>query len=283
MFASELTKQTRLPHDQLLAVQLVSGFSEPTIEEIQRQRLLTVPRVRKKNPPTHLIVARNGDVMRGRLLQMNDQILKVESRLETIEIQRDIVNQILWLDTAASVEGDAASDSATGSLTMQAMMRGDNRMSLTPHRVKNGMLEGENLLLGHVQISLTQVDELLIGSVVKSELEKLPYGNWKLSDAPEPILLDDAGNGITPGAISPLVGTDAPDFALDTLSGDRFTLSDHMGKVVVLDFWATWCGPCLQAMPMIEETVSAFDGEEVLLIAVNLQETPIRFEKHSAG
>ena len=46
----------------------------------------------------------------------------------------------------------------------------------------------------------------------------------------------------------------------------------------MLDFWATWCGPCLQAMPVIDEVVSQFDQDAVMLVAVNQQETaePIR-------
>jgi thiol-disulfide isomerase/thioredoxin len=45
------------------------------------------------------------------------------------------------------------------------------------------------------------------------------------------------------------------------------------GKVVVLDFWATWCGPCVQALPKIRETVAKYSNDEVVLLAVNQEET----------
>ena len=57
------------------------------------------------------------------------------------------------------------------------------------------------------------------------------------------------------------------------LDGEEFTIAKYRGKVLVLDFWATWCGPCIQAMPVIENTVQGFDPDSVQLVAVNLQET----------
>jgi thiol-disulfide isomerase/thioredoxin len=42
----------------------------------------------------------------------------------------------------------------------------------------------------------------------------------------------------------------APDFSALLLTGETFTLSEHRGMVVVLNFWATWCGPCVEKMPL---------------------------------
>lgn len=69
-----------------------------------------------------------------------------------------------------------------------------------------------------------------------------------------------------------LIGTDAADFELDLLDGAKFKLSDHMGKVVVLDFWATWCGPCVQALPVLMKVSGEYADKGVKLIAVNQQE-----------
>ncbi|KUP32773.1 redoxin domain-containing protein [Bacillus halotolerans] len=62
-------------------------------------------------------------------------------------------------------------------------------------------------------------------------------------------------------------GQQAPDFNLKTLSGERASLSDVKGKKVLLNFWATWCKPCRQEMPAMEELQK--EHSDVAVIAVN--------------
>jgi len=72
-----------------------------------------------------------------------------------------------------------------------------------------------------------------------------------------------------------LVGKEAPPFELDLLGGNTVKLSQHKNKdVVILDFWATWCGPCRQAMPIIAKVADAYSRKDVVLYAVNVEETP---------
>lgn len=56
------------------------------------------------------------------------------------------------------------------------------------------------------------------------------------------------------------------------LDGTTFRLSDHQDKIVVLDFWATWCGPCVMLPDYIAAT-SKFEESKVIFVAVNLQES----------
>ncbi len=65
----------------------------------------------------------------------------------------------------------------------------------------------------------------------------------------------------------------AKDFELTTLKGDKIKLSDLRGKIVVLDFWATWCGPCREALPHMQELVKKYDESEVIFLFVNTMET----------
>lgn len=68
-----------------------------------------------------------------------------------------------------------------------------------------------------------------------------------------------------------LEGDMAPDFTADLADGSTFTLSEQSGKVVLLNFWATWCGPCVGEMPAFEKLWKEY-GDEVAVLAVNCLE-----------
>ena len=67
------------------------------------------------------------------------------------------------------------------------------------------------------------------------------------------------------------IGRPAPEFKLPDLSGNAVSLTQYQGKIVLVDFWATWCGPCRLSMPLLEDLQKEYPNELVLL-AVNLQE-----------
>jgi peroxiredoxin len=62
----------------------------------------------------------------------------------------------------------------------------------------------------------------------------------------------------------------APAFAVTTIDGKRVSLDDLQGKVVLLDFWATWCGPCREALPHIREVAKKFQGQPLVILSVSL-------------
>ena len=64
----------------------------------------------------------------------------------------------------------------------------------------------------------------------------------------------------------------APDFEISDFDGSRHTLSDFRGQVVYVNFWATWCGPCLIEMPDIAALQEEF-GDDLAIITVNRRET----------
>jgi peroxiredoxin len=69
-----------------------------------------------------------------------------------------------------------------------------------------------------------------------------------------------------------LVGHAAPDFTLTDMQGQKVTLSQFRGKVVVLNFWATWCPPCREEMPSMERLHRDLESKGLVMLAVNVEE-----------
>ncbi|HYL87106.1 MAG TPA: TlpA disulfide reductase family protein [Candidatus Angelobacter sp.] len=62
----------------------------------------------------------------------------------------------------------------------------------------------------------------------------------------------------------------APPFAITAANGEHLSMDDLQGKVVLLDFWATWCAPCREALPHIREIAKKFQGEPLVILSISL-------------
>jgi len=69
-----------------------------------------------------------------------------------------------------------------------------------------------------------------------------------------------------------LEGQVAPDFALKSSTGENLRLSEYRGDVVMINFWATWCGPCRQEMPLLDELYSRYNRVGFNLLGVNIDD-----------
>lgn len=83
-----------------------------------------------------------------------------------------------------------------------------------------------------------------------------------LAGAPRPVL-----------AAEPSIrGKPAADFALKAVSGQNVRLSEHLGEVVLLNFWATWCGPCRLQMPRLEQLHATYGSAGLVLLGMNVDD-----------
>lgn len=275
-----LFEATHVPHEETKAVDLGATRGPPGLDKIKRERLLTRPRIHTNAPPTHLICAKNGDFLRGRVLKMDDRRLTVEVRLETRELPRGHVTHIIWLHADELSDQMLAATPADSSKTtrVQTVRAGGNRLTFLAEELNGMTLSGRSGLLGACRVDLQQVDQILFGKFIAQAAPQLVYHCWKLHHATEPrfvqIRKGDDATGRPTGTESPLVGQPAPEFELDLLDGQRFRLADHKGRVVVVDFWATWCGPCRQTMPLVDGVVREFAEQSIEVVAINLQEQP---------
>ena len=73
-------------------------------------------------------------------------------------------------------------------------------------------------------------------------------------------------------AVAALNGQQAPDFVLKSFDGENLRLSEFRGEVVMLNFWATWCGPCRQELPLLDELYAHYNKVGFTLLGVNIDE-----------
>jgi cytochrome c biogenesis protein CcmG/thiol:disulfide interchange protein DsbE len=77
---------------------------------------------------------------------------------------------------------------------------------------------------------------------------------------------------------SPSVGAPAPDFHVTTFDGRKLSLADFKGQVVVLNFWATWCGPCKRELPLLEDYQRRQHSAGLVILAVATEDSLTPFQ-----
>ena len=183
-------------------------------------------------------------------------------------------------ETAASSDSSesAASSSTNASVeqtnhqTVQVLMHGNRRMTSTLKSWSESHLVGDSTALGECQIPFEQIYELRFGFYATKAVD-VPFADWVVKLAPAPKLETGAdgevGSELIFGSSSPLIGTTPQAVTLMMLDETKISLEEMRGKIIVLDFWATWCAPCVKAIPDLTSAVDQFTEDEVLFVAVN--------------
>ena len=104
------------------------------------------------------------------------------------------------------------------------------------------------------------------------------YGSRSQAKLAQKILEQDKANrkgelpkppGVS-SSMSDWVGAPAPDFQVTDLKGEELSLEKYRGQVVLLDFWATWCGPCIAEMPKVKKTYGKYKDQKFQIIGISL-------------
>lgn len=284
-FKSSQTTTTFSEHERVQHVWLNEQLSGPDYSKKDMERLKTVPRAQKNDPPTHLLVAVNGDFLRGRLVKFDGKILTVEVRLEILQVPAERVAKIVWLhdrdwEEEENTEADEQPSEELEPFRVHAINSADKGLTFKPRDLDGGNLAGESDLLGGCSIHVDQINQILFGRNIGDRVREYNNDPWTLSLAQYPriYLEDDSQGDGNIGTQSSMVGNAAQDFGLKDLQGESWRLSKQKGKVIVLDFWASWCGPCMSTMPLVEEAVAELKSDQLQLVAVNIQEAKGRVE-----
>jgi thiol-disulfide isomerase/thioredoxin len=117
-------------------------------------------------------------------------------------------------------------------------------------------------------------------------LGKIPANQNFQFDAPSNFVeVDKLEAGMSRARTLEMIGKPAPNFKANTLDGVSTSLSDFRGKLVLLDFWATWCAPCRDQMPKIAKLYDQTREQGLVLLGINDDESiekPIEYMKQHA-
>ena len=222
----------------------------------KKDRLLTRRLGARPKTVTHAIRAFNGDTLRGSLVAVENENVLFKSRLDTITIPLEKVAEIIALREKSPPDDERFS----------LELHGGGSVVMSPVQVTESLLIGESPQVGRLAVPWQLVSQLNVGDGYERSVSNLV--SWTLRAPPA---LPSATPPDDEPAVSPLVGKPAPDLELVMLDGTTSRLSDLEGKTVILDFWATWCVPCVAALPQAMELATE-RADDCLLIAVNQQE-----------
>jgi len=228
-----------------------------------RERVLTRNRGTPAAHLTHVLRAFSGDLLRGRWVGLDEENVHFRLRARTIQVPRARVAEIIALD-------DEKEESAPNPARFRVELAGRRSVTLTSLRAEGQQIIGESRSLGEIRLPTNAIVQLSAGPQVDTPSA---FDLWTLRDpVPLPVAACAPGGDATTAPASPLVGKAAPSFRLTDLTGNTTTLAAHKGKVVIVDFWATWCGPCIAALPSLMRVAATYHDSGVVLLAINQQE-----------
>ncbi len=173
--------------------------TQPEKLDVNLERALTVPRFNRDNPPHHILIAKNGDVKRGKLLSFNGKTIQFESRLQKITLPIERVARVV--DISVDAHDEPAEETGNGE-NADVLQKPDSQQLTTPTseirfalihnpilifeplEVKGERLLGRSKIYGEVSVPINSIQYIHFGDKAKSF--KSVFENWVVQHATEP-------------------------------------------------------------------------------------------------
>ncbi len=154
----------------------------------RRVRVLSLPRQLWKRPPTHVLVARSGDLVRGRLLEMSKSHVRFDTGANELRFPVEKLIAIIWLHPKLDGVSGVGKESTTrdawrDQFPIQLVFDGDQQLSVRPTSIADGLIRGRSLFGEFTKIDLADVRSIRVGS---SPERRHRYSDWILAPMPEP-------------------------------------------------------------------------------------------------
>jgi len=156
-----------------------------TINDVKLERALTVPRFNRDNPPSHVLVAKTGDLMRGSLLGISRQIVQFESKLRTLVIP---INRLIRVVDVSKPEEDTeelAAIAASPKGTVRANLSDGSILVFEALKSMAGKLLGHSPIYGEMAIPIGSIQHLTFGEFEKEGFDPL-FEEWVVQPSKEP-------------------------------------------------------------------------------------------------
>jgi thiol-disulfide isomerase/thioredoxin len=231
---------------------------------------------------------------RNRYLLVDEPAGKVDLTALGDDIADVLRNQNLSL--ALALSGDAATELSQAASTILRVE--DQKIDgqpyptisiLNPRCDMTLSIDPQSHLLRRAVVDMTKNATLLGAKVVKSAALTINYTNipaaptvpaafaWSPPPGAQVLAADNSSSGADAGA--DIEGKPAPAFSLSGLDGQPVSSKSLHGSVYVVDFWATWCGPCVASLPHLDGIYKDFKGQGVKFFAINVQEDKDTIQK----
>ncbi len=199
-FNSPFLEQNVIPASEIRAIDFSSSEPLPELNPTQKERALTVPRMYRANAPRHLLVARNGDMLRGKALGIRSQNLVFESRSRDFEIPLERLSILIGLEMeGASFDSTWLDSEIDNHGKVRATLTDGSVFEFTARSIRDGMMTGRSLLYGNLSIPTEFIRELTIGDF-ENWRNRLVYEDWKMKPAKEPDFGEETESAAASGA-----------------------------------------------------------------------------------